>query len=131
MLTVPPLLWAGNAVVGRLVSDLVPPITLNFCVGRLLFHPSSLSLAFAQTQQPALAVLAQVCSAEFVRRGLLQRAAVFGIANLHPTQRDLGGGQHPVFMLAIGALFLRRLCGVHSGWAQGSPLRGVGGFIAR
>jgi hypothetical protein len=30
MLTVPPLLWAGNAVVGRLVSDLVPPITLNF-----------------------------------------------------------------------------------------------------
>ena len=30
MLTVPPLLWAGNAVVGRLVSDLVPPLTLNF-----------------------------------------------------------------------------------------------------
>ena len=30
MLTVPPLLWAGNAVVVRLVSDLVPPITLNF-----------------------------------------------------------------------------------------------------
>jgi len=30
LLTVPPLLWAGNAVVGRLVSDLVPPITLNF-----------------------------------------------------------------------------------------------------
>ena len=26
----PPLLWAGNAVVGRLVTDLVPPITLNF-----------------------------------------------------------------------------------------------------
>ncbi len=30
LLTVPPLLWAGNAVVGRLVSTLVPPITLNF-----------------------------------------------------------------------------------------------------
>ena len=30
LLTVPPLLWAGNAVVGRLVSSLVPPITLNF-----------------------------------------------------------------------------------------------------
>lgn len=29
LLTVPPLLWAGNAVVGRLVIDLVPPITLN------------------------------------------------------------------------------------------------------
>jgi drug/metabolite transporter (DMT)-like permease len=30
LLTVPPLLWAGNAVVGRMVSALVPPITLNF-----------------------------------------------------------------------------------------------------
>lgn len=30
LLTLPPLLWAGNAVVGRLVSDLVSPMTLNF-----------------------------------------------------------------------------------------------------
>ena len=30
MLVVPPMLWAGNAVVGRLVHDLIPPLTLNF-----------------------------------------------------------------------------------------------------
>ena len=29
LLILPPLLWAGNAVVGRMVSGLVPPITLN------------------------------------------------------------------------------------------------------
>ncbi|MDO5289830.1 MAG: EamA family transporter, partial [Pseudomonadota bacterium] len=29
LLTVPPLLWAGNAVAGRLLAPLVPPITLN------------------------------------------------------------------------------------------------------
>lgn len=29
LLTVPPLMWAGNAVVGRMVNTLVPPITLN------------------------------------------------------------------------------------------------------
>ncbi|MGZ3181036.1 MAG: DMT family transporter [Telluria sp.] len=29
LLTVPPLLWAGNAVVGRLLRDAVPPMTLN------------------------------------------------------------------------------------------------------
>ena len=29
LLTLPPLLWAGNAVVGRLVVDMVPPITFN------------------------------------------------------------------------------------------------------
>jgi drug/metabolite transporter (DMT)-like permease len=30
LLVVPPLMWAGNAVVGRLIHTLVPPITLNF-----------------------------------------------------------------------------------------------------
>ncbi len=30
MLTVPPLMWAGNTVVGRLVRDDIPPFTLNF-----------------------------------------------------------------------------------------------------
>lgn len=30
LLTVPPLLWAGNAVVGRMAVPLIPPMTLNF-----------------------------------------------------------------------------------------------------
>jgi drug/metabolite transporter (DMT)-like permease len=30
LLTIPPLLWAGNAVVGRLVADQVSPLLLNF-----------------------------------------------------------------------------------------------------
>lgn len=30
LLTLAPLLWAGNAIVGRLVHDMVPPMTLNF-----------------------------------------------------------------------------------------------------
>ncbi|MFQ3197957.1 MAG: drug/metabolite transporter (DMT)-like permease, partial [Paraglaciecola sp.] len=29
MLTVPPLLWASNAVIGRLIHEWVPPMTLN------------------------------------------------------------------------------------------------------
>lgn len=37
LLVVPPLLWAGNAVVGRLVNELVPPITLNFLRWALAF----------------------------------------------------------------------------------------------
>jgi len=37
MLVLPPLLWAGNAVVGRLVSTLVPPMTLNFMRWALAF----------------------------------------------------------------------------------------------
>lgn len=30
LLVLPPLLWAGNSVVGRAVYDMVPPMTLNF-----------------------------------------------------------------------------------------------------
>jgi drug/metabolite transporter (DMT)-like permease len=30
LLTIPPLLWAGNAIVGRMVHEMVPPILLNF-----------------------------------------------------------------------------------------------------
>lgn len=37
LLLIPPLLWAGNAVVGRLVNALVPPITLNFLRWALAF----------------------------------------------------------------------------------------------
>jgi drug/metabolite transporter (DMT)-like permease len=37
LLTVPPVLWAGNAVVGRLVNGMVPPITLNFLRWALAF----------------------------------------------------------------------------------------------
>ena len=37
LLVLPPLLWAGNAVVGRLVTGLVPPMTLNFLRWALAF----------------------------------------------------------------------------------------------
>ena len=30
LLTLPPLLWAANAVVGRMMSASVPPLALNF-----------------------------------------------------------------------------------------------------
>jgi drug/metabolite transporter (DMT)-like permease len=37
LLATAPLLWAGNAVVGRLVSEMVPPVTLNFLRWALAF----------------------------------------------------------------------------------------------
>lgn len=37
LLTTPPLLWAANAVIGRWISDLVPPMTLNFFRWALAF----------------------------------------------------------------------------------------------
>ncbi len=30
LLLLPPLVWAGNSILGSVVADKVPPITLNF-----------------------------------------------------------------------------------------------------
>ena len=106
LLTVPPLMWAGNAVVGRLVSDWVPPVTLNLL---------RWTVAFAILLPLAAWVLKR-------NSGLWQHWRRFALLGL------LGGGCYtalqylalqtstpqnvtrvaasgPVWMLAIGALF--------------------------
>ena len=52
LLTIPPLLWAGNAVVGRLVSYLVPPITLNFLRWALALPVSLASMSAGLSAPP-------------------------------------------------------------------------------
>lgn len=37
LLTIPPLMWAGNAIVGRAVGEVVPPMTLNLLRWSLAF----------------------------------------------------------------------------------------------
>lgn len=37
LLVIPPLMWAGNAVVGRMMQGVVPPVTLNFLRWTLAF----------------------------------------------------------------------------------------------
>ena len=106
LLTVPPLLWAGNAVVGRLVNTLVPPITLNFLRWGLAF------------------LLLLPLAAWVLRRGSglwdhWQRYAVLGLLGVGcynalqylalktstPLNVTLVAASAPVFMLGIGALF--------------------------
>jgi drug/metabolite transporter (DMT)-like permease len=51
LMTLPPLLWAGNAIVGRLLVGSVPPVTLNFlrwALAALLLLP----LAWRTLRQP-------------------------------------------------------------------------------
>ena len=99
------LLWAGNAVVGRLVHAMIPPITLNFFRWVLAFA-ILLPLATGCCAKTApVAALAALCSAGPAGHRALQRAAVHGAANLHPINVTLVGSSMPVWMLAVGALF--------------------------
>ena len=106
LLIIPPLLWAGNAVVGRMVHALVPPITLNFLRWALAF------------------VIILPLAGWVLRRGSglwphWRRFAVLGLLGVGaynalqylalqtstPLNVTLVAGSTPVWMLGIGWLF--------------------------
>lgn len=106
LLVIPPLLWAGNAVVGRLMAGSVPPMTLNFLRWSLAFV---LLLPFA---------------AGLLRRDSLlwprwRRFAVLGLLGVGcynalqylalttstPLNVTLVAASMPAWMIGMGALF--------------------------
>ena len=108
LLVVPPLLWAGNAVVGRLVNDLVPPITLNFLrwvlaflillplAGWVLRRGSGLWPAWKR-----FAVLG------LLGVGCYNALQYLALKTSTPINVTLVAASTPVWMLGIGALFFR------------------------
>jgi drug/metabolite transporter (DMT)-like permease len=106
LLVVPPLLWAGNAVVGRMVHELVPPITLNLLRWVLAFalllpwawpllRPGS-SLWPHWRRYALLGLLGVGCY------NALQYLA---LKTSTPINVTLVASSTPVFMLAIGWAF--------------------------
>jgi drug/metabolite transporter (DMT)-like permease len=106
LLTVPPLLWAGNAVVGRLVNGLVPPVTLNFLrwagaflillpLAAWVLRPGS-GFWTAWKRYALLGLLGVGCY------NALQYLALKTTTPLNVT---LVAASTPVWMLIIGALF--------------------------
>ena len=113
LLVVPPLLWAGNAVVGRLVTDLVPPMTLNFL---------RWALAFVILLPLAHRLLRQDSSLwphwrRFALLGLLgvgcyNALQYLALKTSTPLNVTLVASSAPVMMLAIGAAcFGQRITG--------------------
>ena len=106
LLTLPPLLWAGNAIVGRLVRDAVPPMTLNLLrwsiamlillpLGRALFRPGGALLA--NWRRYALLGLLGV--------GLYNSLQYLALQSSTPINVTLVAAGMPVWMMAVGALF--------------------------
>ena len=99
LLTLPPLLWAGNAVVGSLVHALVPPMTLNFLRWALAFL-ILLPLAH-RVLRPGSALWPQW--RYFAMLGLLGIGCYNALQYL--ALQTLVAASVPVWMLAIGAAF--------------------------
>ena len=109
LLTVPPLMWAGNAVVGRAVAELIPPMLLNF---------SRWLIAFAILLPVSWRVLKPQSSVwtNWKRYAVL---GLFGVGcynalmylALHtstPLNVTLVGASMPMWMLGTGALFFKQ-----------------------
>jgi len=109
LLVVPPLLWAGNAVVGRLVTGLVPPMTLNFLRWVLAF---AILLPLAhRVLRPGSALWPHW--KRFVLLGLLgvgcyNALQYLALKTSTPLNVTLVASSVPVFMLAVGALFFKQ-----------------------
>lgn len=106
LLTIPPLLWAGNAIVGRLVHELVSPITLNFLrwalaflillpMGYSIFKPGS-GLWQNRTRFGLLGLLGI---------GLYNALQYLALQTSAPINVTLVAAGMPVWMLLVGALF--------------------------
>lgn len=106
LLIVPPLLWAGNAVVGRMVSDMVPPITLNllrWLIALLILLP--LAGAIYRPGSGLLAHWRRYAVLGLLGVGLYNALQYLALQTSTPINVTLVGASMPVWMLAIGWMF--------------------------
>lgn len=106
LLVIPPLLWAGNAVVGRLMSPLIPPMTLNFLRWVLAFF-ILLPLGY-RVLRPGSALWSHW--KRFATLGLLgvgcyNALQYLALKTSSPLNVTLVASSIPVWMLIVGGLF--------------------------
>jgi drug/metabolite transporter (DMT)-like permease len=111
LLTVPPLMWAGNAIVGRLVREAVPPMTLNLLRWALallvllplgwstLRAPGALAGVRARWRRYALLGLLGI--------GMYNSLQYLALQTSAPINVTLVAAGMPVWMMIVGRLFFR------------------------
>lgn len=105
LLTLPPLLWAGNAVVGRLMAGSVTPMALNALRWALAFL-LLLPLAWRLLARPApiLARWRYFALTGFLGMGCYNALQYAALRSSSPLNVTLIAASLPVWMLGIGAL---------------------------
>lgn len=106
LLVVPPLLWAGNAIVGRLVHTMVPPITLNFlrwAIAMVILLPFAYRIyrpgSGLWQNRKRLSVLG------LLGIGMYNALQYLALQSSSPINVTLVAASMPVWMLLIGRLF--------------------------
>ncbi|MET0963683.1 MAG: DMT family transporter [Noviherbaspirillum sp.] len=108
LLVLPPLLWASNAVVGRMVQGMVPPVMMNFIrwlVAFMVLLPMAAwvlkpgSVMWRAWRRFSLLGLAGI--------GLYNALQYLALKSSTPINVTLVGASMPVWMLLIGWLFFK------------------------
>ena len=132
LLTLPPLLWAGNAVVGKLLVGSVPPLLLNALrwwlaaalllpLGwRLLSRPREMAVRWRY-----LALLGLLGVGSF---NALQYLAV---QTSSPINVTLIAGSMPLWMMAAGALFYAEPPSRRQLWGAALSIAGIALVLSR
>ena len=106
LLTVPPLLWAGNAVVGRLVREMVSPMALNFIRWLLAFLVLlPFATAMLRRESPLWAHWKRFTVLGLLGIGCYNALQYLALHTSTPVNITLVGSSMPLWMLAIGTLF--------------------------
>lgn len=108
LLTVPPVLWAGNAIVGRLVRDAVPPMTLNllrWTIALALLLP--LGRAALRAGSGALSNWRRYSMLGLFGIGLYNSLQYLALQSSTPINVTLVASGMPVWMLLVGRLFFK------------------------
>lgn len=106
LLTVPPMLWAGNAVVGRMVREMVSPLTLNFvrwALAFLLLLP--FAVAVLRRDSPLWMHWRRYALLGLLGIGCYNAFQYLALQTSTPINVTLVGSSMPLWMLATGMLF--------------------------
>ncbi|MBT9495025.1 MAG: DMT family transporter [Paucibacter sp.] len=105
LLTLPPLMWAANAVVGRLMVGTVPPLALNamrWALAALLLLP--LAWRVLARPGPMLQRWPYLALTGFLGMGCYNALQYQALRSSSPLNVTLIAASMPVWMLAVGAL---------------------------
>ena len=127
LLIIPPLMWSGNAVVGRMVSPLVSPMTLNllrWAIAFLLLLP--LAGHVLRRDSPLWPQWRRFAYLSLFSIGGYNALLYLALNTSTPINVTLVGASTPVWVLLIGRLFF----GVTISHRQmGGALLSIGGVV--
>ena len=106
LLTLPPLLWAANAVLGRVLRELISPVTLNFfrwSLAVVILLP--FAFAILRRGSPMWPHWRRYGVLGLLGIGMYNALQYLALQTSTPLNVTLVGASMPFWMLAVGTLF--------------------------